>query len=76
MKVKYIGDMEAITLRSVEFPKEKVIDLSDNPELFKKVSVLEYFQVVSGEVEPKLKVKRTRRKRKEDPSDLFDIGTD
>ena len=76
MKVRYIGDMESITFRSVEFPKDEVVDLSDNPELFKKVSVLDFFEVVSEEVDPKITVKRTRRKKNEDPADLFELGID
>lgn len=49
MKFKYTGDLDENTLREVTFPKGKAVDLSDNPELAQKVSVLPDFeQVKSG----------------------------
>lgn len=45
MKVKNKG--KRITLREVDFPKGKVVNLADNPGLFDKVKNIPQFEVVS-----------------------------
>lgn len=57
-KFRYIGDAPEITLRGVTFAKGKPVDLSDNPLLAEKVSVLPYFAEVKA------------RKRKPNDKDL------
>jgi len=59
MKFKFTGDQDAITLRGVTFEAGKAVDLSDNPELAAKVSVLPYF----------VEVKPRKRKAKADVQD-------
>ena len=48
MKYKYNGNKDAITLRGVTFERGKVVDLSDNPDLSEKISVLPYFSEVKS----------------------------
>lgn len=47
MKVKYIGDEDEITLRSVAFPKNKPV-VVDSPELVQKVAALPYFKIIKA----------------------------
>ncbi len=46
MKYKYTGEQDEITLRNTTFAKGKAVDLSDNPGLAQKVSVLPEFEAV------------------------------
>lgn len=47
MKIKYIGDEDEITLRSITFPKGKPVDV-DCSELVQKVAALPYFQIMKA----------------------------
>lgn len=44
MKYKYTGDQPSVSIRGVTFEKGKAVDLTDNPALVEKVSVLEFFE--------------------------------
>lgn len=46
MKIKNKG--KKITLRGVDFPKGKVVDLTDNPLLFEKARKFPDFEVVDS----------------------------
>ena len=37
MKIKYTGDLDEVTVRGVTFKAGKAVDLSDNPDLAKKM---------------------------------------
>lgn len=48
MKFKYMGNLDAITLRGVTFEKGKAVDVSDD-NLAEKISALDFF----AEVKPR-----------------------
>lgn len=37
MKIKYMGKLDAVTVRGVTFAKGKAVDISANPDLAKKM---------------------------------------
>lgn len=57
--MKVINKLDDCVIREVDFPKGKVVDLSDNPALFEKVLNIPGFE------EPKQKKKTNVRKNQD-----------